>query len=156
MVMLVAPRLRGVAIEHMLHHQGGWNRSLARDLTFQDLQIATEMVVPSPSRAENTARYLLSQPLQFTPGSSTSYSNVGYQFHGLIVEVVSGMDFEQYVKTNVFQSAGIPDWKVEIGRTFAVDQNLREPHYSCSGTGVNVFDPTEPQVPLPYGSWHYE
>lgn len=41
------------------------------------------------------------------PGELTSYSNYGTSLAGYIVEVVSGMPFEQYIEENIFKPLGI-------------------------------------------------
>lgn len=43
------------------------------------------------------------KPLEFEPGSNYSYSNSGYYLLGLIIEAVSGQDYFEYLKANVFQ-----------------------------------------------------
>src|SRR5262245_39681144 len=57
-------RLRDITVQQLLEHKGGWNRDTAGDLAFQDVQIATAMGVPSPPGIANSARYILSRPLQ--------------------------------------------------------------------------------------------
>ncbi|WP_201394770.1 serine hydrolase [Ktedonobacter sp. SOSP1-52] len=47
------------------------------------------------------------QPLQFTPGTSWSYSNSGYVTLGAIVAQVSGMDYYDYIHQHVFAVAGM-------------------------------------------------
>jgi len=49
------------------------------------------------------------EPLGFTPGARFGYSNAGYIVLGRIVETVSGMSFEDYLKRNVFEKAGMPN-----------------------------------------------
>lgn len=53
-----------------------------------------------------------SQPLAFEPGTQQRYSNAGYVVLGQVVERLSGMDYYQYVRTNVFGPAGMTasDW----------------------------------------------
>ena len=123
-------RLRDITVQQLLEHKGGWNRDTAGDLAFRDVQIATAMGLPSPPGIDNTARYILSQPLQFTPGTTSNYSNIGYMFLGMVVEAASGQAYESYVDSKVLAPAGIPAWEVNAGRTFAADQNPREPVYS--------------------------
>jgi CubicO group peptidase (beta-lactamase class C family) len=149
-------RLRDITLQHLLEHKGGWNREIAGDFAFEDVQIATTMGVPSPPGIDNSARYIVSQPLQFTPGSAENYSNIGYMFLGMVVEAASGQTYEDYVDNHVLAPAGIPVWEVDPGRTFAVDQNPREPVYSDPATFPNVFDPVGPLVPVPYGGWDHE
>jgi uncharacterized protein YjbI with pentapeptide repeats/CubicO group peptidase (beta-lactamase class C family) len=149
-------RLRDITLQHLLEHKGGWNREIAGDTAFQDVYIATTMGVPSPPGIANSARYILSQPLQFTPGSAEYYSNIGYMFLGMVVESASGQAYEDYVENHVLAPAGIPAWEVDAGRSFAADQNPREPVYSSLDIAQNVFNPGGPLVSGPYGGWDHE
>jgi N-acyl-D-amino-acid deacylase len=149
-------RLRDITVQHLLEHQGGWNLETAGDLAFRDVQIANALGVPSPPGITNTARYIVSRPLQFTPGTNFHYSNVGYMFLGLVVEEASGQAYESYVEEHVLAPAGIPTWEVDAGRTFAADHNPREPFYSDPYTGQNVYNPSGPSVSWPYGGWDNE
>ena len=45
--------------------------------------------------------------LKFPVGSRQSYSNLGYSLAGRVLEVVTGMQFEEYVERNVLVPAGI-------------------------------------------------
>jgi CubicO group peptidase (beta-lactamase class C family)/uncharacterized protein YjbI with pentapeptide repeats len=149
-------RLRDITVQHLLGHQGGWNRDIVGDHAFRDVLIANAMGVPSPPGILNTAKYILSRPLQFTPGTNYNYSNVGYMFLGMVVEEASGQAYETYVDNYVLAPAGIPAWEVDAGRTFAADQNPREPVYSDPALTQNVFNPTGPSVAWPYGGWDNE
>ena len=47
------------------------------------------------------------EPLQFEPGTRQQYSNAGYIVLGAVIERLSGMSYYDYVRTNVFQPAGM-------------------------------------------------
>lgn len=47
------------------------------------------------------------EPLQFEPGSREQYSNAGYVVLGMLVERLSGVDYYDYVRTNVYAPAGM-------------------------------------------------
>lgn len=49
------------------------------------------------------------KPLEFEPGSSRRYSNAGYIVLGLVIEKVSGMTYDEYVKTKIFGPLGMND-----------------------------------------------
>jgi CubicO group peptidase (beta-lactamase class C family) len=149
-------RLRDITVNELLQHEGGWNRDTAGDLAFKDVQIAGKMGLPSPPGIANTARYILSQPLQFTPGTTSNYSNIGYMFLGMVVEAASGQGYESYVDSKVLAPAGIPAWEINAGRTFAADQSPREPVYSSPYTVQNAYNPNGPRVSSPYGGWDQE
>jgi CubicO group peptidase (beta-lactamase class C family) len=48
-------------------------------------------------------------PLQFEPGSHYQYSNAGLNTAGRIVEMVSGMPFEEFLDTRLFRPLGMND-----------------------------------------------
>ncbi|MCS7043338.1 MAG: beta-lactamase family protein [Bryobacteraceae bacterium] len=52
------------------------------------------------------------QPLLFDPGTRWMYSNPGIAVLGRIVEVRSGMSFEQFLETRIFQPLGMTDTHV--------------------------------------------
>jgi CubicO group peptidase (beta-lactamase class C family) len=49
------------------------------------------------------------QPLESEPGERVSYSNVGYQMLGMIIEKVSGKKYETYIQENIFSPLGMRD-----------------------------------------------
>jgi len=157
----VSPVLNLITVEHLLQHEGGWDRNQSvGDLTYKEVEIAEEMAFDPyrvPTR-EETVRWIMSQPLQFVPGTDRVYSNVGYLILGLIVEQVSGTDLYTFWREFILDdSLWFPTSEFEPGRTFAADQDPREPWYDNNGAyGQNVFDPYGNNVPLPYGSWNHE
>lgn len=148
-------RLKNVTIEHCLQHRGGWDRNQAGDLTYQEIAIAGAMGVPSPPSRWDTARYVLGQPLQFTPGSKSSYSNVGYMLLGLVIEEKSGESYLDYIRRKIFRPLGVKDCEVVLGRTFEADKDPREPWYDSWLIAPNVYQPWMP-VSMPYGGWNHE
>lgn len=151
-------RLKQVTIDDLLHHTGGWNRQAAGvgDLTYMEIDIADAMNVPSPPGRDNTMRYILGQPLQFTPGAQTRYANIGYLVLGLIVEEVSGMDLMDFLELRVLRPIRIDPAEYILGRSFEADKHPREPYYHLPVYAPNVFDPDGPAVLRPYGSYHHE
>jgi len=48
-------------------------------------------------------------PLEFDPGTKWSYSNLGIAILGRIIEIHSGMPFEKFLETRIFQPLGMKD-----------------------------------------------
>ncbi|MEO1009555.1 MAG: serine hydrolase domain-containing protein [Planctomycetota bacterium] len=149
-------RLEDIAVFHLLQHRAGWDRAAAGNHMFRDIQIAGEMGIPSPPGATNMMRWILGQPLQFSPGTGYVYSNLGYLALGLIIEEVTGDAYGDAVE-RLFADLGVPG-QVEVGRTFAADHNPLEPWYDQEDIGfaVNVYDPAGERVRWPYGGWNHE
>src|SRR5262249_15116698 len=66
---------------------------------------------PSASlkRLSDYVPFFANVPLKFAPGEGNAYSNAGYVVLGLIVEKVSGKEFHDYLRENVFVPAGMKD-----------------------------------------------
>ena len=49
----------------------------------------------------------IDDPLLFEPGEKRHYSNAGYVVLGKIIETVSGMDYYDYIRENIYRPAGM-------------------------------------------------
>lgn len=58
------------------------------------------------------------KPLEFEPGKGNKYSNGGYVVLGLIIEKVTGADYDSYIRDHVFKPAGMADsgWSEKTAR----------------------------------------
>lgn len=59
---------------------------------------------------ENEAAFkewIFSQPLDFAPGTACAYSNANYSLLSLIVEMVSGLNYEDFVRQNIYEPVGM-------------------------------------------------
>lgn len=53
------------------------------------------------------------RPLVFSPGTQFGYTSYGYVVLGRIIEVVSGQSYEEYMRTNIWELAGMTATSVE-------------------------------------------
>jgi CubicO group peptidase (beta-lactamase class C family) len=58
-------------------------------------------------RLSDYVQFFEGMPLLFPPGQGNAYSNAGYIALGLVVEKVTGMEFHEYLRANVFRPAGM-------------------------------------------------
>ena len=49
------------------------------------------------------------KPLDFTPGTNWSYSNTGYILLGMIIERISGLSYNEFLKKNILDPLGMSD-----------------------------------------------
>lgn len=129
-------RLEDITIQHLLLHQGGWDDDVT-DLAFQYWTAAEDMNVTRPPSREDMMRWSLGQPLQFTPGTiTTDYANIGYHALGRIVEQEAGQSLGTYLRQNILTpNMWVPATELQLGRTFRVDQDPREPLYDSPNIG---------------------
>lgn len=150
------PRLATITIRQLLTHSGGWDAEKSGfDPTGSQAFIAGQMGVPSPVSSDNMVRYMRGQTLDFDPGTHYAYSNFGYDVLGRIIDRVTGMSYEQYVRTNVFAPMGITS--ARIAQTLPQGQLPGESKYYADQRADSIFPNVSPKfVSWAYGSWYME
>jgi len=97
------PYVREVSVDHLLTHSaGGWPND-ASDPMFQN---------PQMSHAELISWTLDNLPLQYPPGEHYAYSNFGYCVLGRIVEKVTQVPYEEYIRQEVLRPCGIEQMRI--------------------------------------------
>jgi CubicO group peptidase (beta-lactamase class C family) len=158
----VDPRWEQVTIRHLLTHTGGWDRNKPNggfDPIDRPAIAAAAVDAPAPASGETLIRYMKGMPLDFDPGAKFAYSNFGYIILGRVIERVSDMPYEEYVRARVLGPVGAA--RTQQGRSRMRDALADEVKYYWPGAGVNapmvpsVF-PGEGTVPFNYGGFHLE
>ncbi len=151
------PRLKEVTVLHLLQHRGGWDRDHSFDPMFQDRQVAKQCGVDYPVGTHHIIRYMAGKPLDHDPGSRHVYSNFGYCLLGRVIESVSGVPYERFIRETVLSQLGIR--RMVLGRT-AFEKRLQdEPYYRTADRQLHpcVVQPGAPETaPEPYGHWNIE
>jgi CubicO group peptidase (beta-lactamase class C family) len=94
---LQAPR-HPILVREILSHTSG--------LPFKSaIEEPTLDVLPLAARVQSYAK----EPLLFEPGTKSKYANAGLNTAGRIVEVVSGLSFEQFLDQRIFKPLGMTD-----------------------------------------------
>jgi len=151
----VNPQLAQITIRELMNHTSGLidnAGTIGPDPMQNTVAIATAMDAPSPANCDTVIRYELSQPLQNAPGTTYAYSNLGYCVLDAIVRRVTGLGYEAAIRTLVLDPLG-------IGRIKVADPLLSDPangevtYYDYPGAPLaeDIFNPTGPAVPAPYG-----
>ncbi len=92
-----------VSLDHLLHHTSGirdWPGTLVLGGRRFDDVIEFDDILEMARRQE---------ALSFTPGDKFSYSNTGYNLLARTVETVTGNDFSNWMKENVFHPLDMTD-----------------------------------------------
>lgn len=152
----VDPRLDSITVEQLLVHSGGWNSSAGYDPQYLPWPLLASHVLQAeiPAEAETIVRYMITQPLDFDPGTQSAYSNFGYNVLGRVIERVSGRPYEDFVIEKVLSPAGI--MSMAIGGT-TLDERMDDEvrYYAPPGQEPrpSVF-PGGGFVPVGYGSFY--
>jgi CubicO group peptidase (beta-lactamase class C family) len=88
-----------VTIRHLLQHASGWG-------AYWDNEFYNENWKRLRSISDYI-EFIRDIPLDFEPGTSRQYSNTGYEVLGGIIEAASGTDYYDYVRTHIYQPAGM-------------------------------------------------
>jgi CubicO group peptidase (beta-lactamase class C family) len=148
-------RVEEITIRHLLNHTAGWSKQ-SGDPMFNSLYIARKLKIDPPAKTDHVIEYALSRNLNYDPGTRYSYSNLGYGVLGRIIEVKSGMPYEDYVIMNLLKPSGIHD--MHIGRSFAHEKYPNEVTYYNEGKKMMTYaiDGSGQLVPFHYGGNNIE
>lgn len=114
----VDERIYDITIENLLYHTAGWDYShsdmadpmlnsalLKRGTTTKN--ITKDMNLKKPPTATDIISYMLSTRLDYTPGTKSVVSNLGYVILGRIIENVTNATYEEYVNTHIVFPCGM-------------------------------------------------
>jgi CubicO group peptidase (beta-lactamase class C family) len=122
---------------------------------FSPVKIADAMHVPAPADAVSIIRYMLQQPLDFTPGTHFAYSNLGYNILGRIIEQVTDLPYETYVRTAILQPLGITN--MFLGKNLYEEKNpLEVRYYDLYNRKVKSVSGEGKKVDFTYGGFNLE
>ena len=112
-----------ITVEHILRHQAGFYR----DPLFSSVDVMHQMQLDHTPAREDYFRLVLGRRLRWVPGTSQRYSNFGYLLLSEIIEKVSGMPYEKFIKEEVLSPAGCYD--MHIAGTYYNDKRENEVRY---------------------------
>jgi len=123
-----------ILISHLLHHTSGipWN-------TISKIRESS-----SDNALEETVLSFSGSELARKPGLQYEYATINYDIIGLIIEKVSGLKFEEYLKDNIFLPLGMSNTSVGI----PVDQSRM-----TEGNKISYFKARKYNAPVFKGNW---
>lgn len=90
-----------ITIAHLLNHTSG----IPSFTEFEDnLEFERK-----PTTVKATLQRFIHKPLEFSPGSTFSYSNSGYVLLGYVIERVTGTPYERFLKDKILRPLGLND-----------------------------------------------
>ncbi len=134
-----------ITVEDLLRHKAGFMTG-GGDPMFSTRSIMVNNKLKEVPDQVTLLRLVLRRKLGYTPGTSQSYSNLGYLLLSMIIEQVSGQSYEDFIQENVLRPAGCRDmhiahnyykekYKNEV-RNYVPSNEPLYPEYNNSGRKV--------------------
>ncbi|MFT3934349.1 MAG: serine hydrolase [Chitinophagaceae bacterium] len=162
-------RIYDITVQNLLEHSAGWNRDLDCNpnpstpyLDFRSgcdpisfpLRVTMLTGTANPVSKDALIKFLLEKGLDFAPGTSYNYSNIGFLVLGDIIEKLSGLPYETYVQNNILAPLGIYD--MHLGKNLLSAKQEREGEYVGNGyTTLSCYNDNT-YVPWEYGGFSVE
>jgi len=128
------PAWRKITVRHLLTHTSGLRQSIVPGTLFRE--VADEEIIARAAK----------MPLQFQPGENWSYSNIGYQLLGAIIQRSSGRTWPEEWRARIFlpldmantqrMSASVKVGPRATGYMFADGGTISPGLYDPSGTAA--------------------
>lgn len=143
-------RYESITVEHLLRHQAGFGNRHG-DPMFSTRFIMMGNHLDEAPDNRKLLEILLRRRLEYTPGLGQRYSNVGYMILSQIIEKLSGMPYEDFIKKHVLEPAGCFDF--HIGGNYYEDRRENEVKYymHIDATPVPEFNNSGREVEKCYG-----
>jgi CubicO group peptidase (beta-lactamase class C family) len=115
-----------ITVEHLLRHKGGFSTK-GGDPMFTTRTIMVQNRLRTPPDSETLLGIQLKKPLAFVPGETQEYSNFGFLLLSMIIEKITGTDYESWMQENILHPAGCYDF--HIANNYYQDKYSNEVRY---------------------------
>lgn len=163
-------RINNITIRNLLEHSAGWDRDSVNcfpnpappypytfngcDPIVAPLYVAAQTDGVNPVTKNELIKFLLKKGLDFNPGTKYVYSNIGFLILGRVIEQITGKDYDEWVKENIFDPLGICD--IHLAKNLLANKQEREGEYVGNGyTTLSAYN-TGQYVPWEYGGFNIE
>jgi putative ATP-binding cassette transporter len=123
-----------VTIRQVLHQTSG--------IPFKSIAMIPEM--NTKDALEQTIRNIVGIELSTPPGTQYQYATINYDIIGAIIEKVSGLTYEEYMKKHILLPLGLDHTFVGVSETSGMDM--------AQGHKIGFFSPRKYQAPIYRGN----
>lgn len=105
------PASKEITIRHLITHTSGIGYGMIDNDTFRKIYQkagVTDLFTTEPVSIEESVKILAVLPLHHNPGEKFTYSE-GLDVLGYFIEIVSGMKFDEFLRTRIFDPLGMDD-----------------------------------------------
>lgn len=118
--------MQNLTLNHFLHHTSGLTNG-------KHIQNIPQGI--TPDMLQKTVEILADAELAFLPGKQYNYGTVNYDVLGLVIEVVSGQSYENFMTEQVFRPLGLHDtyvYKADAQATGLLAQGYRTSFFTTT------------------------
>ena len=101
-------KIKKITVEHLLRHTSGFSNPHG-DAAFNMELVAQFLGKPLPLSMDDMVLYATKNRLRAAPGGRYNYSNLGYIVLSKVIEKVSGIPYETYIKDSILAPIGCYD-----------------------------------------------
>ena len=119
------PNGEKILLKYMLNHSSGIPTMINSEELLENIRVYEN----GKSLQSAEIEYISTLPLRFEPGTSFLYSNSAYFLLGVIIEKVSGMPYDEYLRENIFKPLGMNNTGYDFNE---YDSGWARPYYCQS------------------------
>ncbi|XP_021343794.1 uncharacterized protein LOC110443738 [Mizuhopecten yessoensis] len=143
-------RIYDITVDNLLRHTAGWDSQRSNiydpvlniallERGYKVKNIADEMDLPQPIEPDDVIRYMMSRRLDYTPGTDSVVSNLGYIILGKVITQVSGVEYSLYVKERILEPCGLMHTRIGRPRVYKREHGDMEPVFQGFGDVLPIF-----------------
>jgi CubicO group peptidase (beta-lactamase class C family) len=133
-----------VTIHHLLTHTSGLGDFFGAPGYFEEARTWTSVA----QATAGTGRFVRQETLAFQPGAGHQYSNSGYHVLKEIVERISGVQIQDYIREHIFRAAGMGSAGFYSTAQWRDDRRFAHGYYRPAGSADRI-DNIDEQGSLP-------
>lgn len=143
-------RIKNITVEHLLRHTSGFSTPHG-DAAFNMELVARFLGKPLPLTMDDMVLYATKIRLRAKPGGWYNYSNLGYIILSKIIEKVSGMPYETYMKDSILAPMGCYDMHLANNYSEGFRENEVDYYEVKEAEPVPAFDGSDTLVMKSHG-----
>lgn len=143
-------RIKNITVEHLLRHTSGFSNPHG-DAAFNMELVARFLGKPLPLTMDDMVLYATKIRLRAKPGGWYNYSNLGYIILSKIIEKVSGMPYETYMKDSILAPMGCYDMHLANNYSEGFRENEVDYYEVKEAEPVPAFDGSDTLVMKSHG-----
>lgn len=96
-----------ITIRQLLNHTSGIPDYFDEDIMEEYEELWVDYPNYKIRNSSDIIPLFINKPMMYQPGEEFKYNNTGYVVLGLIIEIITGIKFDEYIQRNIFEPCGM-------------------------------------------------